>query len=153
MATTTKDRKPVEKKRQRNSQYHTEGGDEDDDHEADYDDDDWEHADNIEYEEEEEYDDDDEWGLDQIAYIDDEGNFYADEEAIDEVDALLAFDDDEYSATLVNYKEARDALAKARVHRGFYPVVVPANPGPQPRYGRGDGSERYGSDRNGSGRK
>ena len=53
MATTIKDRKPFKKKRQWNSQYHTEGGDEDDDHEAEYDDDDWEHADNIEYEEEE----------------------------------------------------------------------------------------------------
>ena len=37
---------------------------------------------------------------------------------------------------LTAYTEARGALAKARIARGFYPVVVPADTGPQPRFGR-----------------
>ena len=63
MAITAKVRKPFKKKRPWNSQYYTEEGNEDDDLEPEYDDGDWEHADNIEYYEEEEYEDDDEWDL------------------------------------------------------------------------------------------
>ena len=48
----------------------------------------------------------------------------------------LGQQDDEYAALLATYTEARGALAKARIARGFYPVVVPADMGPQARYGR-----------------
>ena len=49
---------------------------------------------------------------------------------------MLKFEDDEYAAILTTYTEARGALAKARITRGFYPVVVPADAGPQARFGR-----------------
>ena len=49
---------------------------------------------------------------------------------------MLAYEDEEYAAVLTTYTEARGALAKARIARGFYPVVVPADSGMQPRFGR-----------------
>ena len=48
----------------------------------------------------------------------------------------LAEENEEFAAVLTTYTEARGALAKARIARGFYPVVVPADSGPQPRFGR-----------------
>ena len=61
---------------------------------------------------------------------------YVDEDTINVVDEMLTQDDDEFAAILTTYTEARGALAKARIARGFYPVVVPADTGPQPRFGR-----------------
>ena len=62
--------------------------------------------------------------------------FYADEDTIHAVDEMLKFEDDDYAAILTTYTEARGALAKARLARGCYPVVVPADAGPQARFGR-----------------
>ena len=45
-------------------------------------------------------------------------------------------EDTEYAQQVVTYTEAHNALAKARIARGFYPVVVPADDGRQPRFGR-----------------
>ena len=55
------------------------------------------------------------------------------------VDEMLTWEVDEYVAILTTCTEARDARAKARIARGFYPVVVPADSGTQPRYGRKGG--------------
>ena len=55
---------------------------------------------------------------------------------------MLTQDDDEFAAILTAYTEARGALAKARIARGFYPVVVPADSGPQARFGRQGGKRR-----------
>ena len=52
---------------------------------------------------------------------------------------MLTYEDDEYVAVLTTYTEAGGALAKARIARGFYPVVVPADSGMQPRFGRTGG--------------
>ena len=52
---------------------------------------------------------------------------------------MLTWEDDEYANILTTYTEARGALAKARIARGFYPVVVPADSGPQARFGRTGG--------------
>ena len=71
-----------------------------------------------------EEDDEDE---DQVACVDEEGWLYADEDTINAVDEMLTYEDDEYAAVLTTYTEARGALAKARIARGFYPVVVPAD--------------------------
>ena len=110
----------------------TETSDEEDinygEEEEEYDDYDW----NYEWEEENEIDDD----PDHVAYVDEEGWFYADEDTINAIDEQLAEEEDEFAAILTNYTEARGALAKARIARGFYPVVVPADIGPQPRFGR-----------------
>ena len=64
---------------------------------------------------------------------------------------MLAEDDNEFATVLTTYTEARGALAKARIARGFYPVVVPADAGPQARFGRigGQGKKKRG----GKGRK
>ena len=78
--------------------------------------------------------DDDEWDEYQVAYVDEEGWFHADEETINAVDEMMSYDDPEYAAILTTYTEARGALAKARIARGFYPVVVPADSGLQPRF-------------------
>ena len=98
------------------------------------------------YHEDEEYGDevwygdedaeDEEWDEDQVAYVDEDGWFHADEETINAVDEMMSYDDAEYAAILTTYTEARGALAKARIARGFYPVVVPADSGLQPRFGR-----------------
>ncbi len=81
--------------------------------------------------------------LDQVAYVDDEGWFYADEETINAVDETIAWDDEEFAQTVITYTDARNALAHARIARGFYPIVVPADDGRQPRFNRtskkGDG--------------
>merc|ERR1712073_25326 len=60
----------------------------------------------------------------------------ADEETINAIDEQVAEENEESAAVLTTYTEARGALAKARIARGFYPVVVPAGTGPQPRFGR-----------------
>ena len=62
--------------------------------------------------------------------------FYVDEETINVVDESIAWDDEEYAQQVITYTEARNALARARIARGFYPVVVPADDGRQPRFGR-----------------
>ena len=98
----------------------------DDDYDDDWQDDDYD----------DEQDDEDE---DQVAHVDDEGWFHATEETIDAVDEMLSLEDDEFACILTTYTEARGALAKARIARGFYPVVVPADSGPQPRFGRAGG--------------
>ena len=95
----------------------------------DYNEDDW-------YDDYTEEEGDEEVDEDQVAYVDEEGWFYADEETINAVDEMLTQDDDEFAAILTTYTEARGALAKARIARGFYPVVVPADSGPQARFGR-----------------
>ena len=89
------------------------------------------------YEEEEygEYDEEEE-DPDQVAHVDEEGWFYAGEETIEEVDHCLAEETEGYACALATYLEARGAFANARVARGFYPVVVPADGGSQPRFGR-----------------
>ena len=122
-----------------------EGLDEDDDNDYDDDinalDDDYdEEAWYVEYADGEYDDDDDE---DQVAYVDEEGWFYADEETVNVVDEMLTYDEDGFAAILTTYTEARGALAKARLARGFYPVVVPADVGPQPRVGRKCGKGEY----------
>ena len=61
---------------------------------------------------------------------------YADEDTINAVDEMLTYEDDEFAAILTTYTEARGALARARLARGIYPVVVPADVGPQARFGR-----------------
>ncbi len=55
---------------------------------------------------------------------------------------MLSYDDDDYAAILTTYTEARGALTNARIARGFYPVVVPADSGMQPRFGRTGGQGR-----------
>ena len=115
------------------------GLDEDEEYEEDDDDDTYaldDYYENEDYGDEGDYDDDYEEDEDQVAYIDDEGWFYADEETINAVDEMMSYDDEEYAAVLTTYTEARGALAKARIARGFYPVVVPADSGLQPRFGR-----------------
>ena len=49
---------------------------------------------------------------------------------------MLSHQDEEYAQQVITYTEARNALARARIARGFYPVVVPADSGGQPRFGR-----------------
>ena len=71
-----------------------------------------------------------------MAFVDDEGWFHADEDTINAVDELLSWEDDEYAHHVITYQEAHSVLARARIARGFYPVVVPADIGTQPRYGR-----------------
>ena len=53
--------------------------------------------------------------------MDEEGWFHATEETINQVDEMLTHDDEEFANVLTTYTEARGALAKARVARGFYP--------------------------------
>ena len=71
----------------------------------------------------------DDWGAydngepDQVAYVDDEGWFYADEDTFNAVDEGIAWDDEAYAQQVTTYTEARNALARARIARGFYPVV------------------------------
>ena len=115
---------------------------EDEEYEEDDDDDTYaldDYYENDDYGDEGDYDDEYEEDEDQVAYIDDEGWFDADEETINAVDEMMSYDDAEYAAILTTYTEARGALAKARIARGFYPVVVPADSGMQPRFGRTGG--------------
>lgn len=71
----------------------------------------------------------------QVAHVDEHGWFYVDEETIDQVGETIAMEDAEYAQQVVTYTEAHNALAKDRTARGFYPVVVPADDGRQPRFG------------------
>ena len=50
---------------------------------------------------------------------------------------MLSHEDEEYAQQVSAYTKARNDLARARIARGFYPVVVPAESGGQPRFGRG----------------
>ena len=75
-------------------------------------------------------------GPDQVAYADDEGWFYVDEETVNVVDEHLGYADEEYVQQVITYTEARNALAKARIARGVYPAVIPADDGRQPRFRR-----------------
>ena len=97
----------------------------------DYDEDDW-------YEDEADEEYDEEVDDDQVVYVDEEGWFYADEETINAIDEQLAKENEEFAGVLATYVEARGALAKARIARGFYLVVVPqeAVTGYRPRFGR-----------------
>ena len=49
---------------------------------------------------------------------------------------MLSWEDEKYTQAVITYTEARNALARARIARGFCPVVVPADTGGQPRFGR-----------------
>ena len=102
--------------------------------------DEWEHAD---------YEEDDEEDPDQVAYVDDDGNFHADQETINAVDEMLSWEDDEYAKAVISYTEARKALAQARIMRGFYPVVIPASSGSQPRFGRDSSNQSKGRGKRG----
>ena len=75
----------------------------------------------------EDYFDEDYEDPSRAGYIDEHQQFNATQEVIDECDHQLGIDDPEYSALVVKYAEARDCLTKARVARGFFPVVVPAS--------------------------
>ena len=70
------------------------------------------------------------------------GWFHADEETINAVDEMFAWEDDEHAQVVITYTEARNALARARIARGFYPVVVPADTIGPPRYGRVGGKSK-----------
>jgi len=140
--------KPLHKKKHHPSHYLD---DEDpDDHEyadygdEEYDDDDYYNDEEDEYALDDE-DDEEEWTDDEdpdaVAFIDEEGNFYATQEVVDHVDLQNAANDSEYSLVVSNYLAARGALAKARVARGFYPVVVPAG-SPPPQFGKGKSKRR-----------
>ena len=85
---------------------------------------------------------DEEVDEDQVVYVDEEGWFYDDEETINVVDEMLTQDDDEFAAALTTDTEARGALAKARIARGFYLAAVPAGSGPQARFGRQGGKRK-----------
>ena len=71
-----------------------------------------------------------------MGHVYEQDSFYVTHEIIDSVGQQLAECDKEYAVILFNFLESRNLLAKARIARGFYPVVVPADDGPQPRYGR-----------------
>ena len=88
-----------------------------------------------------------------MAYVDEEGWFYADEETINAVDETIAWDDEEYAQQVITYTEARNALARARIARGFYPVVVPADDGRQPRFDRASKKGAGKGKRKGKGKK
>ena len=60
----------------------------------------------------------------------------ADEDTVNAIDESTAYDDAEYAHQVITYTEARNALSKARIARGLYPVVVPADDGRQPRLSR-----------------
>ena len=49
---------------------------------------------------------------------------------------MRSHEDEEYAQQVITYTEARNALARTLIARGFYPVVVPADSGGQPRCGR-----------------
>lgn len=66
----------------------------------------------------------DDW--DAICAFDDEGYTYATEKGVDALDDQAAEGDAEYEQALLDFRQSRDVLAKARIARGFYPVVVPA---------------------------
>ena len=63
----------------------------------------------------------------QVAYVTEEGYFIATEAVIDHVDKQNSSGDDEYAQATIDFTSARNALAKARVARGFFPNVVPAD--------------------------
>ena len=112
-------------------------GDIDDDYDADGTDDDVYAAnddcdDDDYYSTTSQFDDDDD---DTCAHVSNDGYFHATQEVIDEVDEQLAADDQEYANAVMTFTEARSALAKARIARGFYPVVVPADSA-RPSFGR-----------------
>ena len=56
---------------------------------------------------------------DQVAFVDDEGWFHADEGTINAVDEFLPWEDEEYAHHVINYQDARTALANARIAQGF----------------------------------
>jgi hypothetical protein len=49
------------------------------------------------------------------------------QKSLEQQDAILAADDEEYNNALISFTEAKAALRNARVAREFYPVVVPAS--------------------------
>ena len=73
-------------------------------------------------------------------YIDEDGNFLANEQIVSDIDDDLALDDEEYHEALLGYRKARDVMKKARVARGFYPVVVPIRSDKPTGRGNGDSS-------------
>ena len=60
------------------------------------------------------------------------------------MDEFISWEDEDFAQQVITYTEARNALAKARVARGFYPVVVPADFGSEARYGRAANSKGKG---------
>ncbi len=51
----------------------------------------------------------------------------ATEEVVGRVDQTHAKDDADYAKAVLDFHTAKGVLAKARVARGFFPVVVPAD--------------------------
>ena len=102
-------------------------------------------AHNAEDDDDESYDSNDpDLDEDEVAYTDDAGYFYATEEVCDHVDSQLSTEDPEFAQTATNYTTARALMAKARVARGFYPVVVPATDAGSPPQRKGKGKGKGG---------
>ena len=111
---------------------------------------------NAEDDDDESYDSNDpDLDEDEVAYTDDAGYFYATEEVCDHVDCQLSTEVPEYAQAATNYTTARALMAKARVARGFYPVVVPATDAGSPpqRKGKGKGKRRSGKGKGRGGKK
>ena len=106
--------------------WHDQSWDEGDYYQSDYNHDDWNDDDWANFEEEE----DDGFYLesdDSVAYVDDYGFFWATEEVIDHVDAQDSTGSTEYAQAIRDFATARAALSKARIARGFFPVVIPSD--------------------------
>ena len=56
---------------------------------------------------------------------------------IQAVDEQIARVDKCYERAFMTYVQARGLIAKARIARGFYPIVILADDGEQAQYGRG----------------
>ena len=57
--------------------------------------------------------------------MDEDGWLFVDEETSNAVDEYLSRIDDEYAQHVIAFTEARIVLARARLARGFYPVITP----------------------------
>ena len=82
------------------------------------------------YDDEEEEDDELDFYLDdenQVAFVTENGYFVANETVVDHVDLQHGLDDKEYAQAAIDFTSARSALSKARVARGFFPIVIPAD--------------------------
>ena len=65
--------------------------------------------------------------------MDEEGHFVSTEDVVEEVDAQIASEYTDFANAVLNFQQSMDLLAKARIARCFYPLVVPAGytpPGP-----------------------
>ena len=79
------------------------------------------------YDDEDYYDEEASDDPDQVAFVDDKGHFFCNQEVCDQIDESFAEENEEYNQKVIDYRQARTALANARIARGFYPVVVPAS--------------------------